>query len=90
MPLKELIPYSLKNKKLRCYFIGNPQSPFFETELFQKILQHITVFGKKDGWTLKQSPRYLILINDNVKNLKKTKQVLEEIFLTVNKDKAAF
>ena len=70
---------SLKKRKLRCYFIGNPQSPFFETTIFQELIKHITLHGMANGLSLKQSTRHLILIKDNVKNLKEAKQVLEQI-----------
>ncbi|MEM6319032.1 MAG: transcription-repair coupling factor [Bacteroidota bacterium] len=76
---------SLKNRKLRCYFIGNPQSPFFETALFKNLLKLITKYGKKAGWSLKQTNRYLILINENVKNLKLTKLMLEKIYQALTK-----
>lgn len=76
---------SLKGRKLRCYFIGNAQSPFFETDLFNSLMKHITIHGKKDGWSLKQTNRYLILIKEEVKSLKETKKVLEKIYSTVTK-----
>ena len=69
----------LKSKKLRCYFISNPQSPFFETDLFNNLIKHITVNGQKAGLHLKQSNKYLILSKENVKNLKEAKKVLEGI-----------
>ncbi len=74
---------SLKQRKLRCYFIGNPQSPFYETDLFNDLMKHITVHGKQDNWSMKQSARYLILIKEPVKNLKETKLVLEKIYNAV-------
>ncbi len=76
---------SLKQRKLRCYFIGSPQSPFYETDLFNNLMKHITLHGKQDNWTLKQSARYLILIKEPVKNLKETKRVLEKIYNAVAK-----
>ncbi|MEM1122454.1 MAG: transcription-repair coupling factor, partial [Bacteroidota bacterium] len=79
---------SLKQRKLRCYFIGNPQSPYYETDLFNDLMKHITLHGKKDNWTLKQSPRYLILIKENVKSLKQTKAVLEKVHKVVAREKA--
>jgi len=53
--------------------------------LFNNLMQHITIHGKKDNWTLKQSARYLILIKEPVKNLKETKRVLEKIYNAVAK-----
>ncbi len=74
---------SLKQRKLRCYFIANAQSPFYETKLFKNFIKLITMHGEKAGLTLKQSSRYLILIKENVKNLKQVKQVLERIHKAV-------
>ncbi len=67
----------LKSKKLRCYFISNPQSAFFETDLFNNLIKHVTINGKQSGLSLKQSNKYLILSKENVKNLKEAKKVLE-------------
>jgi transcription-repair coupling factor (superfamily II helicase) len=75
---------SLKQNKLRCYFIANPQSPFYETDLFNNLMQHITIHGKADAWTLKQSPRFLILIKEDVKSLKEVRSLLEKIYNAVN------
>ena len=74
----------LKGNKLRCYFIANPQSPFFETDLFNDLLKHITVAGPNKGLSFKQSPKYLIVIKDNVKSLKAARQVLEGLEKAVN------
>ena len=74
---------SLKQRKLRCYFISNAQSPFYETALFKNFMKLITMHGQKAGLTLKQSSRYLILIKENVKSLKQVKQILERIHKTV-------
>ncbi|MBT8221276.1 MAG: transcription-repair coupling factor, partial [Bacteroidia bacterium] len=59
-----------KNKKLRCYFITNPQSPFYETDLFQKFMQFIATKGVGFGLSMKKSNRHLILVKDNLKSLK--------------------
>lgn len=70
---------SLKNSKLRCYFIGNAQSPYFETDMFNNILAYVGGAGAMKGFTLKQSRNYLILIKEKVGNLKKARVLLEDI-----------
>jgi len=77
---------SLKSNKLRCYFIGNPQSSFFESELFQSILQYVSVGGQLKGYTLKQSRNYLLLIKEGVTGLKKARVLLQELHKEVTKD----
>jgi len=60
----------LKEGRLSCFFISNPQSAFFETKLFQGILEYISTGGTLQGLSLKQSKSYLIMKKANVKNLK--------------------
>jgi transcription-repair coupling factor (superfamily II helicase) len=69
----------LKNGKLRCYFVENPQSPYYESPTFQKIFQFIAMEGHKHGLSVKKSPRHLILVKDGIRSLGKARQVLQEI-----------
>ncbi len=70
---------TLKSQKLRCYFISNPQSPFFETALFNNMLQYVAIEGSAQRLSFKKSARYFILIKENVKNLAAAKKVLEAL-----------
>lgn len=76
---------SLKGNKLRCYFIGNPQSSYFETEQFQAILKYVSVGGQLKGYSLKQSRNYLLMIKDGVKGLKQARVMLQDLFKEVQK-----
>jgi transcription-repair coupling factor (superfamily II helicase) len=69
----------LKNRKLRCYFVENPQSPFYESEIFQKIMSHLVTSGKKEGISLKQSNRHFIMIKDGIRSLTQANAVLKGI-----------
>lgn len=69
----------LKNNKLRCYFVENPQSMFYESEGFQKIFQFIATKGQAHGLSVKKSNRFMILVKENVKSLKGAREVLEGI-----------
>jgi len=69
----------LKKKKLRCYFISNPQSPFFETDLFNNLLKYVTVSGKEEGLSFKKSLQHFLLVKDGVPSLQKAKNVLESL-----------
>jgi transcription-repair coupling factor (superfamily II helicase) len=73
----------LKNNKLRCYFVENPQSPFYESEIFQKIMGYIVSKGKKEGLSMKQSNRHLIVIKDGLTNLKQANAILKKIIESV-------
>ncbi len=60
----------LKMGKLRGYFVEDPQSPFYETERFGKVMQYIAAGeGQTKGMSLKKSDRHLILVRDGVRTL---------------------
>lgn len=73
----------LKSGKLRCYFLGDPQSSFFETETFNKIVQFVGERGRIMGISLKQTNKELILVQDEVRSLKAVKSVLEQVVSAV-------
>ncbi len=70
---------SLKNNKLRCYFVANPQSAFYESALFKSIMEYVSISGHKKGISLKQSRNFLILIKENVRSLKEANVILNRI-----------
>ena len=67
---------SLKRRKLRCYFVSNPQSVFYEGDFFNAALQFISTKGVELGLSIKQSRNFLIVIKEDVKNLKEAKVLL--------------
>lgn len=69
----------LKNDKLRCYFVENPQSLFYESDTFQKILQFISTEGEPLGLSFKKSHRYFMMIKDGVKSLRAARAVLRNV-----------
>jgi len=69
----------LKGGKLRCYFISDAQSSFFETALYQKILQFMATKGRIMGLSMKQTNKELILVQDEVRSLKQAKSTLEQL-----------
>ncbi len=69
----------LKGGKLRCYFLSDPQSSFFETETFNKIVQFVGAKGRIMGISLKQTNKELIFVQDDVRSLKAVKGVLEQV-----------
>ena len=69
----------LKNKKLRCYFVENPQSPFYESASFQQVFAYVAGNGKAKGLSFKQTTRSLIVIREHVKSLESATDILTEI-----------
>ena len=70
----------LKGGKLRGYFVEDPQSPFYETERFQRVMQYIAVgAGQTKGMSLKKTNRHLILVRDGVRTLPGVRKLLMSI-----------
>jgi len=67
----------LKNGKLRCYFLDNPKSPYYESPYFPRVMEHIQNSKKK--CTLKQSGNSLILVYDNIKTMHETESIFKEV-----------
>ena len=70
----------LKNGSLKCFFVSNPQSSFFETRIFQSLLQYISTTGAILGLTLNEGKNFLIMGKSGVKNLKEARVILERIY----------
>ena len=68
---------TLKHRKLRCFFVSDPQSNFYESELFQDFLRYVATKGTATGWSFKKTHRHFILIKDGVPSLSKAKEMLE-------------
>lgn len=74
----------LKNKKLLCYFVENPQSSYYDSSTFQMIFQYLGSNGSKQGLNLKKSPRSLIMIREGVGSLKSAQELLEKLQQSLN------
>lgn len=57
----------LKNNQLRLYFINNPDSPYFESEVFNSIMTFIQT--RINNGRLKQVGKNFILIIDNMTDM---------------------
>ena len=69
----------IKGGRMRCYFISNPQSSFFETPLFQSFINYISTKGAIQGYQIKQTKTYLILSRGEVSTLKEGQIYLQRI-----------
>lgn len=69
----------LKNNKLRCYFVENPQSLFYETDWFNNILQFIATKGHEYGLSFKKTNRYFMMVKDGIRSLREAHQLLETV-----------
>ena len=67
----------LKNDSLKCYFINRPDSPYFESETFKRILSFIQTQTNKAR--LKQVGKLFLLIVDDVRTMKDIHSFLKRI-----------
>ncbi len=68
----------LKNGKLSCFFVGNPQSPFYETRLFKNLLNFVTTVGqRRHKFSFKQTPRNFILIREDVHTIGGAQKIIQ-------------
>ena len=58
---------SLKDNTLRCYFINRPDSPYFESDLFKRVIEYLQTGTNKAR--LKQAGKNFLLISDDVKDM---------------------
>jgi transcription-repair coupling factor (superfamily II helicase) len=58
---------TLKENTLRCYFINRPDSPYFESELFKKVLDYLQTGTNKAR--LKQVGKLFMLVVDQVNDM---------------------
>lgn len=71
----------LRNNVLKCYFIGNPESPYFQSELFQKLLHYLQT-GTNRG-VLKQVGKNGMLVVDAIKGMNDIYQYIDRMHAQV-------
>ena len=59
----------LKSDTLRCYFVNNPDSPYFASDVFKRLLDYVQTRTNKAR--LKQTGRNFLLIVDDVMSMEK-------------------
>jgi len=68
---------TLKNQTLRCYFINRNDSPYFESAVFQQILQYIQTGTNKAR--LKQVAKNFLLVVDDVDDMQTMQSFLKRM-----------
>ncbi|MBS1643849.1 MAG: transcription-repair coupling factor [Bacteroidetes bacterium] len=66
----------LKNRQLKLYFISNPESPYFESDTFSRIMQHIQTTATHKA-RLKQVGTNFMLLADGFMTMKDVLWFLE-------------
>jgi transcription-repair coupling factor (superfamily II helicase) len=73
----------LKNEQMRLYFVSNPDSPYFESAVFNHILAYIQ--NRTINARLKQVGKNFLLVVDRMRKMKDVLNFLEGMRI---KDKA--
>ncbi len=71
---------SFKDNKLRCYFVLNAQSAYYESAIFKNIMQFISTSDSQHGFQVKQSRTHLILVKDNVLNIQAALKSIQYVY----------
>ncbi len=72
----------LKNENLKCFFVSNPESPYFKSETFTGILKFIQT--KTNKARLKQVDRNGILIVENIKTMNELYEFLNRMEASID------
>lgn len=68
---------SLKDNTLRCFFINRPDSPYYESATFDKIIRFLQTESNKAR--LKQTGRLFMLIGENMKSMEEVHSFLRQM-----------
>lgn len=69
---------ALKQGVLRCYFVSDRESPFFNSASFGRIIEYVQTFSAKVK--MKESPKYLSLVYQNIEHIKQVLSVIQELY----------
>jgi len=67
----------LKEETLRCYFVNNPDSPYFESDTFNKMLQFVQTQTNKAR--LKQTGRNFLLVHEDIRGMEQLQHFLSRL-----------
>ncbi len=74
---------TLKQKTLRCYFVNNPDSPYFTSITFNAILLHLQTRTNKSH--LKQVGKNFMMVTEAVSSMSQLQNLLTEFLETVER-----
>ncbi|NNC94448.1 MAG: transcription-repair coupling factor [Chitinophagales bacterium] len=66
-----------KNNILKCFFVDNKESPYYESKIFGEVLTYIQTHP--EDFSLKQTPKHLILTIEPVETMEIADEKLERI-----------
>ncbi|MEY4660843.1 MAG: transcription-repair coupling factor, partial [Bacteroidota bacterium] len=76
---------TLKQQTLRCYFVNNPDSPYFTSATFNAILFHLQNRTNKSH--LKQVGKNFMLVTEHVSSMEEVRRLLAGMLQTITEEK---
>ena len=67
----------VKKGSMKCYTIDNPESPYYDSEVFTKVLGYVTNNPRRAS--MKQTPKNIVINILGVRNLNDACKLLEII-----------
>jgi transcription-repair coupling factor (superfamily II helicase) len=68
---------TLKLDTLRCYFVSNPDSPYFQSPVFQSILDYFQ--RRSNRGRLKQTGKLFLLVVEDIRNMQSMYELLADM-----------
>ena len=72
--------FSLKSNTMRLFFVAYADSVYFDSNTFNSILSLLGKGDIKAGFKLKQTPKNLIMLRNNVRKLHDARNILEDLY----------
>lgn len=66
-----------KNRKLRCYFIENQESAYYESELFTNIIRYVQ--SQRGKVHMKETSKHLLLAFEGIKSMGRAFEILQDM-----------
>ena len=67
----------LKNEKMTAFFVSNPQSPFYQSDMFGKILQYVVAHPHQTQLREKNEKRSIVFFN--IKTVEQALEIMQKI-----------
>ncbi|MFN8287645.1 MAG: transcription-repair coupling factor [Chitinophagales bacterium] len=67
----------IKGRQMRCYFVANKESSFYNSSVFGKILEFVQL--RKAGVYLRETEKFLVLNFEQVKSMKEADERLKDL-----------
>lgn len=78
--------FSLKSNTMKLFFITRQEVGYLQSDMFNNIMLYLNDTKNQKLFSLKQTPKHLILIRSHVKNLSDAKRILTDIISAVSEE----